>query len=111
MELTGITLDFFDKKTCGLLPDLCFQWDIRYDELSDNEELLEYWQKHVDNIFKQTKNVVYVNNDNGRSLLYSADKDAIEIISKEFKDLKLQKITYAEIISAEKSGIFHDYLA
>ncbi|MGB7403122.1 MAG: hypothetical protein WA916_11090 [Arcobacter sp.] len=110
MELWGITLDFKDMKTCGLLPDLCLHWDIKYDELGDNEELLEYWQKHIDNIFKQTKNVVYVNNDKGRSLIYSADYVAIDIISKEFKDLKLDKVMYDDIISCE-TCIGHDYLA
>lgn len=110
MELYGITLDFFDKRTCGLLPDLCIQWDIRYDELEDNEQLLEYWDTHINNILQQTKNVVYVNNNNGRSLIYSADKDAIAVISNEFKDLQLQKIKYEEIINCE-TCVSHDYLA
>ncbi|ADG94502.1 hypothetical protein Arnit_2854 [Arcobacter nitrofigilis DSM 7299] len=110
MELWGITLDFFDKKTCALLPDLCLQWDIKYDELGDNKELLEYWEKHINNILEQTKDIVYVNNNEGRSLIYSANNEAIEIISKEFKDLKLQKVMYEDIISCE-TCVEHNYLA
>ncbi len=45
MMLQGVSIDFNDRKTCGLLPALCLQWDEKYDELEDNEELLKYWKK------------------------------------------------------------------
>ena len=38
MELQGVTIDFDDRKTCGLLPDLCLQWDFRTDELDELSE-------------------------------------------------------------------------
>lgn len=109
MELQGITIDFDDKKTCGLLPDLCLQWDTRYDELEDNEELINYWDNNLNRVLSQTKKVV-CGNIGEKSIVYSADKDAIEIIAKEFKELKLQKINYEDIIHCENC-ITNDYLA
>ena len=40
MELYGVTLDFDDMRSCGLLPDLCADWDHRSEELTENEKLL-----------------------------------------------------------------------
>lgn len=109
MELQGITIDFFDKRICGMLPDLCLHWDIRYDELEDNEELLKYWDERVKNVLAKTNRVVCGNID-GKSIIYSADEEAIDIISNEFKGLKLQKINYEDINKCEHC-ITNDYIA
>lgn len=108
MKLQGVTIDFYDKRTCGLLPDLCANWDIRYDELEDNEELLSYWEKSLNNVLKKTKKVVSGNME-GKSILYSADEDAIQIIKEEFFKLELQTINYEDIIKCDHC-IKHDYI-
>ncbi|XOB63546.1 hypothetical protein ACMC56_06965 [Campylobacterota bacterium DY0563] len=108
MELQGITIDFYDKRTCGLLPDLCLNWDIRYDELEDNDELLKYWEESLNRVLSKTKNVVSGNMD-GKSILYSADDEAIKIIKEEFKELELNKINYEDIIKCENC-LKNDYL-
>lgn len=109
MELQGITIDFYDKRTCGLLPDLCLQWDIRSDELEDNEELINYWEDNLKRVLAKTKKVVCGNID-GKSILYSADKDAIDIIKEYFKELELSKIDYEDINKCEHC-IKNDYIA
>ncbi|RXK07246.1 hypothetical protein [Halarcobacter bivalviorum] len=108
MKLQGITIDFYDKRTCGLLPDLCTQWDIRYDELEDNEELLKYWEESLKKVLAKTDKVVSGNVE-GKSILYSADEEAIKIIKEEFSELELQTIEYEDIIRCEHC-ITHDYL-
>ncbi|WP_321467972.1 hypothetical protein [Halarcobacter sp.] len=108
MELQGITIDFYDKKTCGLLPDLCLKWDIRYDEIEDNEELIQYWEESLNRVLSKTDKVVSGNMD-GKSILYSADEDAINIIKEEFKELELNKINYEDIIKCENC-LKNDYL-
>ncbi len=108
MKLQGITIDFYDKRTCGLLPDLCTQWDIRYDELEDNEELLKYWDESLKKVLAKTDKVVSGNVE-GKSILYSADEEAIKIIKEEFSELELQTIEYEDIIRCEHC-ITHDYL-
>lgn len=108
MKLQGITIDFYDKRTCGLLPDLCAQWDIRYDELEDNEELLKYWEESLKKVLAKTDKVVSGNVE-GKSILYSADEKAIKIIKEEFSELELQTIEYEDIIRCEHC-ITHDYL-
>ena len=50
MKLQGITIDFNDKRTCGLLPELCLAWDEKYDELDDNQELINYWESNLKKI-------------------------------------------------------------
>ncbi|NVJ54240.1 MAG: hypothetical protein HWD90_11120 [Campylobacteraceae bacterium] len=109
MKLQGITIDFYDKRTCGLLPDLCVQWDIRYDELEDNDELISYWENSLENVLSKTDKVVSGTVD-GKSILYSADKDAIKIIQDEFKELELETIDYDDIMKCENC-IKHDYIA
>lgn len=108
MRLQGITIDFYDKKTCGLLPDLCLTWDIRYDELEDNEELIKYWEESLNRVLSKTDKVVSGNVE-GKSILYSADEEAIKIIKEEFSELELQTIEYEDIIRCEHC-ITHDYL-
>jgi len=110
MELLGITFDFYDKKTCGMLPDLCLELDERYDELEDNEKLLSYWERGVENILSQTNKVIHGTID-GKSIIYSADKEAIEIISNEFADLELQAIHYKELTDYEEECFTNNYLA
>ena len=58
MELQGITIDFDDKKTCGLLPELCLNWDEKYEELEDNEDLLQYWETNFKKITGETQNII-----------------------------------------------------
>lgn len=100
MEHQGITMDFYDKRICSLLPDLCLQWDIRYDELVDNYELIQYWEDTLGRVLEKTDKVVSCNID-GKSILYSADKKAIEIIKDEFKELELSTISYEDIIKCQ----------
>jgi len=108
MELQGITIDFYDKRTCGLLPDLCASWDIRYDELEDNEELIKYWEESLQRVLSKTKKVINGNME-GKSILYSADEEAIQIIKDEFKELELTTINYDDIIRCEHC-IKNDYI-
>lgn len=109
MELQGITIDFYDMKTCGLLPDLCIEFDTRSEELEDNEELIKYWEDNLEKVLEKTKKVVCGNID-GKSILYSADKDAIDIIRDEFKGLELSRINYEDIEKGD-SPLKNDYIA
>lgn len=96
MELQGVTLDFNDAKSCGLLPDMCLDWDRRSEELTENPKLLSYWDKNLKKLLSKTKNVVVGNIEN-KSMVYSADKKAINLIKKFFKEMKINKIEYDKI--------------
>ena len=85
--LYGVTLDFDDIKSCGLLPELCRDWDHRSEELSENEKLLSYWDKNIAELLLRTQKVV-IGNIGEKSIVYSADEKAIEIIKEIFKKLK-----------------------
>ncbi len=108
MKLYGVTLDFNDMKSCGLLPELCLDWDHRSEELSENEKLISYWEHNLQNLLKETKNVVVGNIEN-RSIIYSADKKAIDLIQKHFKEIELSTVLYEELIQCDYC-IKHDYL-
>ena len=108
MKLHGVTLDFDDVKSCGLLPDLCVDWDHRSEELTENEKLLSYWDTNMEKLLSQTKKVVTGNIGN-KSIAYSADEDAIMIIKDLFKEMEVKSIDYADIIHCENC-ITNDYL-
>ncbi len=108
MKLYGVTLDFDDVKSCGLLPDLCVDWDHRSEELTENEKLLSYWEENIQKLLEKTNNVVVGNIEN-KSIAYSADDKAIQIIKKLFKEIKLSSIHYDEIQQCQNC-IKHDYL-
>ncbi|RXJ88083.1 hypothetical protein [Arcobacter sp. CECT 8985] len=109
MKLKGITIDFYDKRTCGFLPDLCLYWDIRSEELEDNEKLLNYWEDNLKKVLAKTEKIVSGNID-GKSIIYSADEEAIKIIKEEFKDLELTTIDYEDIKKCENC-LKYDYIA
>lgn len=108
MLLHGITIDFDDRRTCGLLPNLCTDWDGRSTELEENEDLINFWESKVKEVLEKTHRVVTGNIDT-KSILYSADMDAIEAIREAFKGLELQTIKYDEIIKCENC-LQYDYL-
>lgn len=108
MKLYGVTLDFDDIKSCGLLPDLCLDWDHRSEELTENEKLLSYWDKNIQKLLGKTKKVV-VGNIANKSVAYSADEEAIEIIKSIFKEIKISSVHYDEIRECQEC-IVHDYL-
>lgn len=108
MELKGVTIDFDDRKTCGLLPDLCLTWDFRADEISDDTELVTYWEDNLQKVLDQSSKVV-AGNMGTKSILYSADEDTIELIKQYFKELHLETIEYDNILKCENC-LHHDYL-
>lgn len=108
MKLYGITLDFDDMKSCGLLPDLCLDWDHRSEELTENEKLLSYWDTNIQELLEKTDQVVLGNIGN-KSVIYSADEKAVELIQKQFKEMQLSSINYDEIDQCENC-IKIDYL-
>jgi len=107
MELHGITLDFDDIKTCGLLPDLCSNWDHRSEELSEIEALSEYWDNNINTVLEKTNKII-IGNMGNKSIIYSADKNAILVIKDVFKELELSTISYTDIDHYEHY-ITHDY--
>lgn len=108
MKLYGVTMDFDDIKTCGLLPKLCVDWDHRSEELSENEAFDLYWNTNTKELLSKTKKVV-LGNDGNKSLVYSADKEAITFIKEIFKEMTLNSLEYEEINQCELC-ITHDYL-
>lgn len=109
MKLLGITIDFNDRKTCGLLPELCLQWDEKYEELEDNSELIKYWENNIAQVLKQTQKIV-CGNIGTKSIVYSADADAISVIDSVFKGFKLDTIEYDDIMKCEHC-LKYDYIA
>ena len=109
MKLYGISLDFDDMRSCGLLPDMCINWDHGSEELSENEKLLSYWDKNVQEILNKTNKVV-LGNIGTKSVIYSGDKEAIELIKNQFKEIELSSLDYNEIDQCENC-IKIDYLA
>lgn len=108
MELKGISLDFADKKTCGLLPHLCLEWDEKYDQLEDNQKLIDYWDKNIKKVLSQTTKIVN-GNIGSTAIIYSADKDAIKIIKNVFNNLELSSLKYDDIIKFER-WLLNNYL-
>jgi len=108
MELQGITLDFNDKRTCGLLPELCLEWDEKYDELDDNQELIDYWESNLKKVTDKTDKIVSGNIET-KSILYSADPAAIEIIKNTFVEIKLETILYSQVNKCDHC-LEYDYL-
>lgn len=100
MKLRGVTIDFDDRKTCGLLPELCLTWDERSEELEDNRELLDYWKTNLEKVLKKSKKVV-TGNLGTKSILYAKDQETIELIKTSFKELVLDTIEYDDIIKCE----------
>lgn len=108
MELQGITIDFNDKRTCGLLPELCLAWDERYDELDDNQELINYWESNLKKVVDKTHNIVSGNIET-KSMLYSADPVAISLIKETFKEIEIETIEYDSMIKCDHC-MDYDYL-
>jgi hypothetical protein len=108
MEMQGVTIDFNDRKTCGLLPALCLKWDEKFDALEDNEELLKYWESNLAKVLERTKNVVS-GNMGTKSIVYSNDPEAVAVIKEVFSDLELKTIDYKDIIKCEHC-LDYDYL-
>ena len=108
MQLEGITIDFNDKKTCGLLPELCLEWDERYDELDDNQELINYWKTNLKKVLTKTDKLVS-GSIGTKSILYSADEEAIHLIKEAFKEITPKKIDYKNIIKCDHC-LDYDYL-
>ncbi len=106
--LYGVTLDFDDIKSCGLLPELCRDWDHRSEELSENEKLLSYWDTNIAALLLKTQKVV-IGNIGEKSIVYSEDKEAIKIIKEVFKEIEISSLYYSEILECEKC-LTHDYL-
>ena len=109
MKLYGVSLDFDDMRSCGLLPDMCIDWDHGSEELSENQKLLSYWDNNVKEILDKTDKVV-LGNIGTKSVIYSEDKEAIELIKKQFKEMELSSVNYSEIDQCENC-IKIDYLA
>lgn len=108
MKLQGITIDFDDKKTCGLLPELCLSWDEKYEELEDNEELTQYWETNLKKVTDKTTKIISGNIDS-KSIVYSADPEAIALIKDAFKEIDLKTISYSDIMKCDHC-LTHDYL-
>jgi len=108
MKLYGVRIDFDNIKSCGILPDMCLDFDHRSDELSENEKLLSYWNNHINDLLEETKNLVVIN-DESTSMVYSANNNAIELIKKHFKEMQLETIEYENINKCDYC-VQHDYL-
>ena len=108
MQLEGITIDFNDKKTCGLLPELCLEWDEKYDELDDNQELINYWKTNLKKVLAKTDKLVS-GSIGTKSILYSADEEAINLIKEAFKEITPKKIDCKNIIKCDHC-LDYDYL-
>jgi hypothetical protein len=108
MELQGVEVDFANRKTCGLLPSLCLQWDEKSDELEDNVELHKYWNNNLNKVLAVTHEIVS-GNIGSKSIVYSANEKAIDAIKEAFDELPLQTISYNDIIKCEHC-LKYDYL-
>lgn len=108
MQLQGVEIDFGDRKTCGLLPQLCLQWDEKSDELEDNVELQAYWNENLNKVLQVSKEIVS-GNMGTKSIVYSANEKAIAAIKEAFSDLTLHTISYDDIIKCERC-LEYDYL-
>ena len=103
-----MSIDFDDRKTCGLLPDLCLDWDLRANELSDDTELISYWENNLQKVLQKSSKVV-AGNMGTKSIVYSADNATIDLIKEHFKELDLHTIHYDDILKCENC-LHHDYL-
>jgi hypothetical protein len=108
MKLQGVSIDFDDVRTCGLLPHLCLKWDFRTDEMDDNTDLVEYWEGNLKKILAVSSSVV-AGNLGTKSIVYSADERTIGLIDEIFKELQLEEIEYESILKCENC-LHHDYL-
>ena len=107
MKLQGITIDFDDRRTCGLLPELCLNWDEKYEELEDNVDLINYWETNLKKITDKTDKIVSGNID-AKSIVYSADEEVIALIAETFKEIKLKTINYSDIMKCDHC-LTYDY--
>jgi len=108
MQLQGITIDFDDRKTCGLLPELCLNWDEKFEALEDNQDLISYWDENLKKITEKTNKIVAGNID-AKSIIYSADEEVIALIKNSFKEINLKTINYDDIMKCDHC-LTHDYL-
>jgi hypothetical protein len=108
MQLQGVEIDFANRKTCSLLPSLCLKWDEKSDELEDNMELQAYWNENLNKVLSTTKEIVS-GNIGSKSIVYSANEEAIQAIKEAFSELSLQTIKYDDIIKCEHC-LKYDYL-
>lgn len=108
MKLYGVTLNFDDIRSCGLLPKMCKDWDSRSEDLTDNEKLVSYWNDNIQKLLQKTKNIIYGDLQD-TSIVFSADEEAISYIKEIFKELELISMEYEDIMRCENC-IKHDYL-
>jgi len=108
MKLYGVSLDFDDMRSCGLLPDLCVGWDHGSEDLTENQELLSYWDNNIREVLNKTDKIV-LGNINTKSVVYTADEKAINIIKEQFKEIELSCVDYDDIEQCENC-IKVDYL-
>jgi len=101
MTLHGITMDFDDIRTCGLIPDSCTNWDHGSEDLNENEAFDLYWNKNIQELLAKTQKVV-VGNDGNKSLVYTADEEALSYIKEIFKEIKVTTIEYEDINQCER---------
>ena len=108
MTLYGVTMDFNDIRTCGLVPDSCTNWDHGSEELSENEAFDLYWNKNIQELLSKTQKVV-IGNDGNKSLVYTADDETLSYIKEIFKELPISSIEYEDINQCERC-ITLDYI-
>lgn len=108
MIVYGITLDFDDIRTCGLLPDLCSNWDRRSEELVELETIAAYWDNNIKSLLDQTHKLI-IGNIGNKSIVYSNDENAILKIKSTFKEFELNSMEYDDI-NHDLDYIVHDYL-
>jgi len=101
-------MDFDDIKTCGLVPESCVDWDQGSEDLNENEAFDLYWNKNIQELLAKTQKVV-LGNDGNKSLVYSADKDAIACIKEVFKEIDLTSVEYEDINQCDRC-VTLDYL-
>jgi len=108
MTLHGITMNFDDIRTCGMIPDACANWDHGSEELSENEAFDLYWNQNIQKLLAKTQKVV-IGSDGNKSLVYTADKEALSYIKEIFKEMIIDSIEYENINQCDRC-ITLDYL-
>jgi len=108
MLLHGVIMDFDDIRTCGLVPDACINWDQGSEELTENEAFDLYWNKNIQKLLSKTQKVV-LGSEGNKSLVYTADEEALAYIKEIFHELNISSVEYKDINQCERC-ITLDYL-
>jgi hypothetical protein len=108
MTLHGVTMDFDDIRTCGLVPESCTDWDRGSEELNENHAFDLYWNKNIQELLSKTQKVV-LGSDGNKSLVYTGDAEALIYIKEIFKEININTIEYEDINQCERC-ISLDYL-